>query len=62
MTTIAQVTDATLGTGAVSSPLWVSYISTSLNWYVMAAGAILLTLRIIHIIYDIRKDRKDDPS
>ena len=50
-----QVTDITLVSGALSAPLWVNQLETTLHWYVMAAGAILLTLRIIKVALEMRK-------
>lgn len=58
-TDVQLVGDALLGATAVSTPLWVFNLEAALTGYVLIVGAILLTLRVVKVIYDLKKDRRD---
>ena len=54
-----NVPDAVLAAGALSAPLWIRFLDDGLHVYVLVGGALLLTLRVIQAILEIRKNLKD---
>ena len=52
----AQYTaDGTIAAAAISSPIWVDTLAQGLHVYVVVGGAILLTLRIVKAVRDIKR-------
>lgn len=52
--TVKTAVDASLGTGAVTSPLWLQLLERGLGFYVAVAGAILITIRLVIAFRDWR--------
>ena len=55
---VKDAADGTLGLGALSSPVWLQYLESSLGLFMLAGGALLLALRIYLTIREIREKRK----
>ena len=53
--TMAQAVDGTLAGSTLSSPLWIQAVTDGFQIYVLAGGAVLLTLRIVKAIIDWKK-------
>lgn len=56
---IQETADAAMATVAIISPVWMELIQDGFGIYVMVGGAILLTLRIIKAIKDLRHKREE---
>jgi hypothetical protein len=41
-----EVMDGILGVGAVSSPIWLQYLQTTVGMFMLIGGALLLALRL----------------
>lgn len=41
-----EALDGLLGVGAVSSPIWLQYIQTTIGMFMLIGGALLLALRL----------------
>lgn len=44
---VRNTIDAALGTGAVTSPIWLQYIQDGLGLFMLIGGAVLLLLRLM---------------
>ena len=56
---VVEVYDGAVASLAVSSPVWLKYIDDGASTYIVVAGAILITFRIIRAyrIWRINRDR-----
>ena len=52
---IQQSMDAALAGGTLTSPLWIQAVTEGLQIYVLIGGAVLLTLRVVTVLQDLRK-------
>ena len=54
------IPDGMIATGALTTPIWLQQVEEAFAIYILVGGAALLTLRIIAMIRDFRKDKKED--
>lgn len=54
--------DTALATGAVSSPIWVTYFEDPIRVYLIIGGALLLTFRLILAFNEVVKIWKERKS
>lgn len=50
--------DTSLGGSAVTSPIWIQHIADGFHIYVLVGGAILLTLRCLTALIDLKRRDK----
>ena len=54
------IPDAVLATGALTTPLWLQQVEEAFAIYLLLGGAVLLTMRIVAMIRDLRRGKKED--
>ena len=52
---IQQTMDAALAGGTLTSPFWIQAVTEGFQIYVLVGGAVLLTLRVVTALQDLRK-------
>jgi hypothetical protein len=52
--------DVSTAAGALTSPLWLDWLQYGLDTYVIAGGAILLTLRILIALREYTRKKSDE--
>lgn len=52
-----QVADYGLGAGAVTSPIWLQYLQTTIGLFMLIGGAVLLVIRLAISWHELREKR-----
>lgn len=55
-----EIVDAALATGAITTPLWLQTLEEGIHIYILIGGAVLLTLRVVKLVREMRSKRNAD--